>query len=80
MLFVVPQVEKYTQGAIIEFYESKRGEDCYMLYAMDIYFYKNNDKSKSYAPYFYAERRAEKIIVRMRSFCDRERLTNLAIL
>ena len=59
MLFVVPQVEKYTQGTPIEFYKSKKGEDCYILYAMDIYFYKNGDKSKSYAPYFYAERKAE---------------------
>lgn len=59
MLFVVPQVEKYTQGAAIEFYESRKGEDCYILFDMDIYFYKNNDKSKSYAPYFYAERRPE---------------------
>ncbi len=48
MLFVVPQVEKYTQGAIIEFYESKQGEDCYML-----------SMHKSYAPYFYALRQKE---------------------
>ncbi len=48
MLFVVPQVEKYTQGAIIEFYESKQGEDCY-LFSMH----------KSYAPYFYALRQKE---------------------
>ena len=48
MLFVVPQVEKYTQGAIIEFYESKRGEDCYML-----------SFHKSYAPYFYSLRQPE---------------------
>lgn len=45
MLFVVPQVEKYTQGAIIEFYKSKKGEDCYML-----------SMHKSYAPYFYSSR------------------------
>lgn len=48
MLFVVPQVEKYTQGAIIEFYESKQGEDCYML-----------SMHKSYATYFYALRQKE---------------------
>lgn len=48
MLMVVPQVEKYTQGAIIEFYEQHVGEECYIL-----------STYKSYAPYFYAKRKAE---------------------
>lgn len=48
MLFVVPQVEKYTQAAPIEFYKSKQGEDCYIL-----------PKHKSYAHYFYSQRRPE---------------------
>lgn len=45
MLFVVPQVEKYSQAAAIEFYQSKKGEDCYIL-----------PTSKSYAHYFYSDR------------------------
>ena len=48
LLFVVPQVEKYTQGAAIEFYESKQGEDCYLL-----------SMHKSYAPYFYSLRQPQ---------------------
>jgi len=43
--FVVPQVEKYSQAAAIEFYASKRGEDCYIY-----------PTSKSYAHYFYSAR------------------------
>lgn len=27
----IPKVEQYTQGAAIEFYESKQGEDCYLF-------------------------------------------------
>lgn len=45
MLFVVPQVEKYSQAAAIEFYESKKGVDCYIL-----------PMNKSYAQYFYSNR------------------------
>ncbi len=45
MFFVAPQVEKYSQAAAIEFYKSKKGEDCY-IYSM----------SKSYAHYFYSDR------------------------
>ena len=48
MLFVVPQVEKYSQAAAIEFYESKAGEDCYIY-----------PTYKSYAHYFYSNRQAE---------------------
>lgn len=48
MFFVVPQVEKYSQAAAIDFYESKKGEDCY-IYSM----------SKSYAHYFYSDRLPE---------------------
>jgi 4-amino-4-deoxy-L-arabinose transferase-like glycosyltransferase len=48
MLFVVPQVEKYSQAAAIEFYESKKGEDCYIY-----------STSKSYAQYFYSNRLPE---------------------
>ena len=44
--FVAPQVEKYSQAAAIEFYESKKGEDCYIYTP---YF-------KSYAHYFYSDR------------------------
>lgn len=39
----IPKVEQYTQGAAIEFYESKQGEDCY-LYTVGF---------KSYAHLFY---------------------------
>ena len=45
-LFVAPQVEKYSQGAAIEFLESKKGEDCYIC----LPYY------KSYAHYFYSDR------------------------
>lgn len=45
MFFVAPQVEKYSQAAAIEFYESKKEENCY-IYSM----------SKSYAHYFYSDR------------------------
>ena len=48
MYFITPQVEKYTQSAIIEFYKSKQGEDCYI-----------HSKFKSYAPYFYAKQLPE---------------------
>lgn len=48
MFFVVPQVEKYSQAAAIEFYESKKGEDCYIF-----------STSKSYAHYFYSNRLPE---------------------
>ena len=46
MFFVVPQVEKYSQAAALEFYKSKIGEDCYIKPAF-----------KSYAHYFYSERK-----------------------
>lgn len=49
MTLVVPQVERYTQAAAIEFFESLKGEDCY------IYPY----RYKSYAHYFYSERMPE---------------------
>ncbi|MEI6639930.1 MAG: glycosyltransferase family 39 protein, partial [Chlorobium sp.] len=45
---VVPQVEKYSQATVIDFYKSKRGEECYIY-----------PKSKSYAHYFYSERLPE---------------------
>ena len=48
-LFVAPQVEKYSQGAAIEFLESKKGEDCYIC----LPYY------KSYAHYFYSDRQPE---------------------
>lgn len=47
MTLVVPQVEKYTQAAAIEFFESKKGEDCYIL----------TYRYKSYAHYFYSDRK-----------------------
>ena len=48
MFFITPQVEKYSQLSAIEFYESKQGEDCYIL-----------SMFKSYAPYFYAQQQPE---------------------
>ena len=48
MFFITPQVEKYSQLAIIEFYKSKANEDCYILSTF-----------KSYAPYFYAQQKPE---------------------
>ncbi|MDR0296367.1 MAG: glycosyltransferase family 39 protein [Prevotellaceae bacterium] len=44
MLLVVPNVEKYTQNAMIEFLKSKADEDCYFLpihYSYAHYFYGN---------------------------------------
>ena len=44
MLLVVPNVEKYTQHAVIEFLQSKADEDCYFLpvhYSYAHYFYGN---------------------------------------
>lgn len=41
-----PKIEKYTQGAAIEFYQSKKGEQCYI----------ETLGFKSYAPLFYAEK------------------------
>ena len=43
LFFVLPKVEKITQGPAIEFYKSIEGEECYV----DTYGY------KSYAQYFY---------------------------
>lgn len=48
MFFVVPQVEKYSQAAAIEFYKNKINEDCYI-----------KPTFKSYAHYFYSERKPE---------------------
>jgi 4-amino-4-deoxy-L-arabinose transferase-like glycosyltransferase len=48
MFFIAPQVEKYSQLAIIEFYSSRQNEDCYIL-----------SDFKSYAPYFYARQKPE---------------------
>lgn len=45
MYFVVPQIEKYSQAAALDFYISKKGEDCYIY-----------PTSKSYAHYFYSNR------------------------
>lgn len=45
MYFVVPQIEKYSQAAALDFYISKKGEDCYIY-----------PTSKSYAHYFYSDR------------------------
>lgn len=47
--FIAPQVEQYSQAAAIEFYETKKGEDCYIYTP---YF-------KSYAHYFYSDRQPE---------------------
>ncbi len=45
ILFIVPKIEKYSQNALIEFFQSKAGQDVYLK---NIYF-------KSYATYFYGE-------------------------
>lgn len=45
MFFFTERIEKYSQNAAIEFFKSKRGEDCY-IYPIH----------KSYAHYFYSER------------------------
>ncbi len=57
--FVVPKIERYTQGAAIDFYESKRGQDVYIhvlgfkSYAHLFYFHKpasalSNQNSEAY--------------------------------
>ncbi|MDR0828739.1 MAG: glycosyltransferase family 39 protein [Prevotellaceae bacterium] len=48
MFFITPQVEKYSQLSVIEFYEDRQNEDCYILSTF-----------KSYAPYFYAQQKPE---------------------
>ena len=45
MLVIVPKVEKYTQAALIEYFQSLKGKDVYLK---QIYF-------RSYATYFYGE-------------------------
>ena len=45
----VAEIEKYSQLSAIEFYEQRKGEDCYVL---PTYF-------KSYAQYFYTDRQPE---------------------
>jgi 4-amino-4-deoxy-L-arabinose transferase-like glycosyltransferase len=45
MVFVLPKVEAHTQGSLIDFLQSKKGEDAYV---MTFGFY-------SYAPFFYFE-------------------------
>jgi hypothetical protein len=46
MLFIIPRVEGYTQKAVIDFYESLQGKDCYA----------ESLGYLSYAPYFYARK------------------------
>jgi 4-amino-4-deoxy-L-arabinose transferase-like glycosyltransferase len=45
MVFVLPKIEAHTQGSLVDFLESKRGEDIYVI-TYDFH---------SYAPYFYFE-------------------------
>lgn len=45
------RIEKYSQGAAIEFFKSKAGEDCYVL----------NSGYFSYAPLFYARKMPENV-------------------
>jgi 4-amino-4-deoxy-L-arabinose transferase-like glycosyltransferase len=45
ILILVPRIEKYSQNALIEFFQSKAGKD---VYVKNLYF-------KSYATYFYSE-------------------------
>lgn len=49
ILCAVGEVEKYSQASAVDFYISKKGEDCYIL---PTYF-------KSYAQYFYSDRTAQ---------------------
>jgi len=49
MLCAVGEVEKYSQASAVDFYISRKGEDCYIL---PTYF-------KSYAQYFYSDRTPE---------------------
>jgi 4-amino-4-deoxy-L-arabinose transferase-like glycosyltransferase len=46
MALIVPRIEKYSQGALIEFLQSKKGEDCYIQVL----------GFKSYADLFYADK------------------------
>lgn len=48
MLLAVGEVEKYSQAPAIDFYISKKGEDCYIY-----------PREKSYAHYFYSDRKPE---------------------
>ncbi len=48
LLFIVPKIEKHSQLALIEFFESKAGEDVYL----------KNIHFRSYATYFYGETQA----------------------
>jgi len=48
MLFLVCNIEGYSQRAAIEFYESKRGEDCFV----------KNVGFKSFAPLFYSDKQS----------------------
>lgn len=45
LLFIVPKIEKYSQGAVIEFFESTKNKD---VYVKNLYF-------KSYGTYFYGK-------------------------
>lgn len=44
-VFLTPKIEAHTQNSIIQFYESKQNENCYLY----------NVGYKTYAPYFYAK-------------------------
>lgn len=48
MIFVVPEVEKYTQLSFIEFLKERQGEECYIY-----------PTHKSYAHYFYSRRQPQ---------------------
>jgi 4-amino-4-deoxy-L-arabinose transferase-like glycosyltransferase len=48
MLSVVGEVEKYSQAPAVDFYLSKKGEECYIY-----------PREKSYAHYFYSDRRPQ---------------------
>ena len=47
---LVPRIEKYSQHSLLEFLQSRQLEDCYL----------EVDGFKSYAPYFYGEKRQPK--------------------
>ena len=50
LFFIVPKVEKYSQGALIAYFESTQGKD---IYVKNMYFH-------SYAPYFYGKSQPHK--------------------
>ena len=61
-LLIVPKIEPYSQGPAIEFYKSLKDKDCYI----------ETLGFKSYAQYFYAEKRPEQNPPAMLNFIKQE--------